>query len=122
MYVLILNIKITCYKKLCYFIFFVHSLFIINSLTKIPFSVNLTQILVHLESCEMEKGWWVQHWHVIEQARQLQLVAYSEITVKKTIKKRDNAIIDNLETQTFLFFFSIFYNPLYFQNNGFCCL
>lgn len=106
MYVLILNIKITCYKKLCYFIFFVHSLFIINSLTKIPFSVNLTQILVHLESCEMEKGWWVQHWHVIEQARQLQLVAYSEITVKKkTIKKRDNAIIDNLETQTFLFFF-----------------
>jgi hypothetical protein len=24
---------------------------------------------------------------------------------KKTIKKRDNAIIDNLETQTFLFFF-----------------
>lgn len=122
MYVLILNIKITCYKKLCYFIFFVHSLFIINSLTKIPFSVNLTQILVHLESCEMEKGWWVQHWHVIEQARQLQLVAYSEITVKKTIKKRDNAIIDNLETQTFLFFFSIFYIPLYFQNNGFCCL
>ena len=87
MYVLILNIKITCYKKLCYFIFFVHSLFIINSLTKIPFSVNLTQMLVHLESCEDKIGWWVQHWHVIEQARQLQLVAYSEITVKKNNQK-----------------------------------
>lgn len=87
MYVLILNIKITCYKKLCYFIFFVHSLFIINSLTKIPFSVNLTQILVHLESCEDKIGWWVQHWHVIEQARQLKLVAYSEIIVKKNNQK-----------------------------------